>query len=57
LGAGKIAEIFGSAVLCIVMGLQEQAGTRLSEQGDCTAKGRVLAEGVIMDMPKVGKSP
>ena len=56
LGAGKVAEIFGSAVLCIVMRLQEEAGTGLSEQGDCTAKGRVFAEGVIMNVPKVGKS-
>ena len=56
LGAGKIAEIFGSAVFCIVMWLQEEAGTGLGEQGDRTAQGRVLAEGVIMNVPKVGKS-
>jgi hypothetical protein len=56
LGAGKIAEVFGSTVLRIVMGLQEETGTGLGEPGDRTAKGRVLTEGVVMDVPKVGKS-
>ena len=56
LGVGKIAEVFRPSVLCIVMGLEKEAGTGLGEPGDRTAKGRVLAEGVVMDVPKVGKS-